>query len=133
MRMPARSQNSRPPRLRTYVLVLALLIGGPALALGLPASLRIPILAPPHPTGEPPDAALFSHWQHDSFGCTACHPSTFPQRKLGFTHDDMNRGLYCGSCHDGRLAFSPRDKGIECETCHVPTKPPPEIDEDDLW
>lgn len=115
-----------------YVLAFAVIIGGPALALGMPDKVRIPIVRP-HGAGDPPDAAIFSHWDHDSYGCVSCHPSIFPQRKLGFTHDDMERGRYCGSCHDGQLAFSPKDKGVECESCHVPSKPRPEIDEDDLW
>lgn len=114
-------------------MVAVILIAGPALALGLPATLRIPIANAPHPPGEPPDAALFSHWQHDTYSCASCHPSIFPQRKLAFTHDDMERGQFCGSCHDGQTAFSPKDKGVECESCHVPAEPRPEIDEEDLW
>jgi len=115
-----------------YALLLGVLIGGPAVALGMPEKVRIP-MARQHGVGDPPDSALFSHWVHDSFICASCHPSIFPQRKLGFTHADMEAGRYCGSCHNGRLAFGPKDKGVECETCHVPTKKKPDINEDDLW
>lgn len=123
------STRRRPLR---YVLLLGVLVGGPALALGMPDTVRIPIVRP-HGPGDPQDAALFSHWEHDTYMCVSCHPSTFPQRRVGFTHDDMNAGRFCGSCHDGRVAFGPKDKGVECETCHVSTSKKPEIDENDLW
>ena len=53
-----------------------------------------------------PPRALFSHRTHQSFGCYACHPSVFPQALVGFTHDDMREGKFCGRCHDGRGAFA---------------------------
>lgn len=118
-------------RWRLYAVVAALLIGGPAVALGVPDRVRIPPVKD-HGAGNPPDAALFSHWAHGTYTCVSCHPGTFPQRKLGFTHYDMEQGLFCGSCHDGRTAFGPKDRGVECETCHVPTTRR-DIDEDDLW
>lgn len=129
-RSKPKSTRSRNPRF--YALVVVALIGGPALALGVPDKVRIKI-AKEHGAGDPTDAALFSHWEHDAYTCASCHPSTFPQRRMGFTHDDMNQGKFCGSCHDGRIAFSPKDKGVDCETCHVPTAPKRDINEDDLW
>jgi len=119
------------PRWRLHVIVLALLIGGPAVALGVPDRVRIPPVKD-HGPGNPPDPALFSHWAHGAYNCVSCHPSTFPQRKLGFTHLDMEQGRFCGSCHDGQTAFGPKDRGVDCETCHVPATRR-EIDEDDLW
>lgn len=116
---------------KAYLLAACVFVGGPAVALGVPDKIRIPI-AKPHGAGEPPDSALFSHWQHDFYSCASCHPSTFPQRKLGFTHAEMEQGRFCGSCHDGQIAFSPKTKGIDCETCHVPTKKR-DINEDELW
>jgi c(7)-type cytochrome triheme protein len=107
-------------------------LAAPAVALGVPDKIRIPKVHD-HGAGNPPDSALFSHWAHDIYTCASCHPGTFPQRKLGFTHADMDKGRFCGSCHDGRTAFGPKDRGVECETCHVPTAPKREIDEDQLW
>lgn len=132
---PSQRKTRGPRRWRAprgwTTLSACLLLSVPVVALGVPDRVRIPIVRD-HGAGDPPDAALFSHWDHDTFTCVSCHPSTFPQRKVGFTHDDMNQGRFCGSCHDGRTAFGPKDKGVECETCHVPTKKR-EIDEDDLW
>ena len=76
-----------------------------------PESIRLPTA----PDQDEP-GAVFSHWTHGQYGCFACHPGTFPQYKQTFTHEDMQKGLYCGSCHNGQLAFSPDD--ADCETCH---------------
>jgi c(7)-type cytochrome triheme protein len=105
--------------------MLVLLAG--ALALGIvvapgggfamPASLRIPKVAP-HGEDDPREAALFSHWGHDRFKCYRCHPSIFPQRRVGFTHEDLDAGRYCASCHDGKRAWAFDE--AECEICHVP-------------
>lgn len=120
-----------PRRVRRYAFAVAIVLAGPLVALGMPDTVRIPIVKD-HGAGDPPDAALFSHWAHDTYSCTSCHPGIFPQARLGFTHADMDEGRFCGSCHDGREAFSPRDSGVSCETCHVPSKKR-EIDEDELW
>ena len=71
-----------------------------------------------HGKGDPPDSAAFSHWAHDRFYCYTCHPSIFPQRPMGFTHEDIDAGRYCGRCHNGKTAFSPDADDIECELCH---------------
>jgi c(7)-type cytochrome triheme protein len=87
-----------------------------ALAAAYPAVLRIPPKNPSAP--RPIPAALFSHRAHQSFGCYACHPSVFPQAPLGFTHDDMRQGRFCGACHDGAAAFA--IERAACKGCHVP-------------
>ena len=52
------------------------------------------------------------------FGCYGCHPSIFPQQTLvGFTHQEMSEGKFCGRCHDGRTAFA--IPGTACSRCHV--------------
>ena len=107
----------------------------PPSAMTMPESVRIPIVEP-HGTGEPPDAALFSHWTHSQYQCYECHPSIFPQRKLGFTHADMRQGKFCAACHDGNLAWHfEDDSSISCETCHVEREPDDldDIDFDDLF
>jgi c(7)-type cytochrome triheme protein len=102
-----------------FVLVLAL--GTPvSLAVGaaFPAQLRIPRRQPGYAPHMP--AALFSHRMHAGFGCYACHPSPFPQAPVGFTHDDMRAGRFCGHCHDGRGAFEVQ--AIACGGCHAPAR-----------
>lgn len=103
----------------------------PLIALGAPDHVRIPPVVP-HEKGDPVDSGLFSHWGHSEFQCYSCHPSIFPQRKAGFTHAEMDEGHFCGACHNGELAFAPKQKGVECETCHVPAKTE-KIDEDDIF
>ena len=130
MPSPKRGAGQRRRRILP-VWVARVFVGGPALALGVPALVRIPMVKE-RAAGDPADAALFSHWDHDQFTCVSCHPSTFPQRRVGFTHADMEQGRFCGSCHDGHQAFAPKGKGVDCETCHRPTKQR-DIDEDNLW
>jgi c(7)-type cytochrome triheme protein len=85
-------------------------------ALAVPARLRIPRLAP-HPSGAPAAAALFSHARHAPLPCYACHPSVFPEAPLGFTHHEMQQGLYCGACHNGVEASA--IETMACQACHV--------------
>lgn len=67
---------------------------------------------------------LFSHQKHLSAGnqCADCHDQIF-QKKKGSTDVNnaltmkvMKKGKYCGSCHNGRKAFSVRKS---CKKCHV--------------
>ena len=62
----------------------------------------------------------FSHSAHlgMDFGCDACHPDLFKAKHLGqkMTMDAMNKGEFCGACHDGNTAFSVEDA---CESCHL--------------
>ncbi len=113
-------------------LLVVLLIGFPAPATGMPESLRIPMLQE-REKGDPPEEALFSHWGHAQYRCYECHPSVFPERKKGFTHDDMKQGKYCGACHNDRIAWSPENDRVECEACHVGAPREEELDFDDLF
>ena len=104
-----------PPRSHRLGVVLALLLSSVALGAAFPAVLRIPRRDPAVPF---PPRALFSHRSHEAFGCYACHPSIFPQQTLvGFTHQEMSEGKFCGHCHDGRTAFA--IPGTACGRCHV--------------
>ncbi|MEM6729943.1 MAG: c(7)-type cytochrome triheme domain-containing protein [Myxococcota bacterium] len=107
---------------RTFAAVLtmaAISIG--AIALGSVASdarafyapnlVRIPSLE----ARERPGPVDFSHWSHNQYQCFGCHPALFPQARLGFTHDAMAEGRFCGACHDGKLAFKSRSR---CSRCH---------------
>ena len=104
-----------PARSRRLSIVLGLLFSSVALGAAFPAVLRIPRRNPAAVAF--PSPALFSHRQHESFGCYACHPAVFPQALVGFTHDEMRDGKFCGRCHDGRTAFA--IPGATCARCHV--------------
>jgi c(7)-type cytochrome triheme protein len=92
-----------------------LVVSAAAFGAAFPAVLRIPAKNPTAP--RPVPAALFSHRTHQSFGCYACHPSVFPQAPLGFTHDEMRQGRFCGQCHDGETALA--IEGVACKRCHA--------------
>jgi c(7)-type cytochrome triheme protein len=94
---------------------LAVLVSG-ALALALPARVRIPRLAGAR-SFAPAARAVFSHTAHEPLRCFQCHPAWFPQAALAFGHEDMDRGRFCAGCHDGRRA--PAVASYRCESCHV--------------
>jgi c(7)-type cytochrome triheme protein len=97
------------------VVALGLLASSVALGAAFPAVLRIPrrdAASAPFPP-----RALFSHRTHQTFGCYGCHPSVFPQALVGFTHEEMREGKFCGRCHDGRISFA--IQGADCARCHV--------------
>ena len=107
---------SRSRAARGWWLAAALpLTAATAAAAAYPAVLRIPRRAAGRMAALP--EAMFSHRTHDAFGCYACHPTAFPQVAIGFTHDEMNKGRFCGRCHDGRIAFP--TAGSDCARCHV--------------
>jgi c(7)-type cytochrome triheme protein len=100
---------------RRVTVILILLVSSVALAAAFPAVLRIP----PKKT-TPPQAlpwAMFSHRSHETYGCYACHPAVFPQRLVGFTHQEMQQAQFCGRCHDGAIAFA--IPTAACGRCHV--------------
>jgi c(7)-type cytochrome triheme protein len=87
------------------------------LAWGMPARVRIPRAAEHRPFA-PAAQALFSHPAHEPLRCFQCHPNLFPQAPLAFTHAEMDRGRFCGACHDGQRATAMIK--LTCETCHAP-------------
>ena len=63
---------------------------------------------------------VYSHQFHLSknLKCTDCHTKIFKMAKpAAFTMADMNKGEYCGACHDGQKAFSVKD-AANCSKCH---------------
>ena len=61
---------------------------------------------------------LFSHTFHTGlYTCTDCHSSLYKTArstaKISMT--EMEKGKSCGQCHDGKSAFSVKEK---CEVCH---------------
>jgi c(7)-type cytochrome triheme protein len=67
--------------------------------------------------------AIFSHKVHTGmFACKDCHTKVFPF-KAGARHfsmSDMEKGRSCGTCHNGKDAFSAAG---DCATCHKGFKP----------
>lgn len=60
----------------------------------------------------------FSHKFHMGlYSCGECHTSLFrtTRSKVVVTMTKMEQGKSCGGCHDGKTAFSVKDK---CESCH---------------
>ncbi|MEZ4272594.1 MAG: cytochrome c3 family protein [Myxococcota bacterium] len=94
----------------------------PAAVIAMPDELRIPMFKT-HEKGDPPEAAVFSHWSHDQYYCYSCHPQIFPQKRQSMTHADFAKGKYCGTCHNGKIAWDIDDDNIECESCHREGRP----------
>lgn len=81
---------------------------------------------------------VFDHWVHRSrFTCRLCHTDIGFEMRAGTTSisaADNMQGLYCGTCHDGKMKFNGnpvfaacakevagKDIG-RCEKCHSPKK-----------
>ena len=67
-----------------------------------------------------PDAGnvKFSHAPHlGMYKCGSCHPGLFPVKtgNKPVTMNEMEKAKSCGACHDGKTAFSVKDK---CDACH---------------
>ena len=65
---------------------------------------------------------LFSHEKHliKNPKCTDCHPKVFKMvrgQRSAPKMADMNNGQSCGTCHDGKAAFSVKEQA-NCEKCH---------------
>jgi c(7)-type cytochrome triheme protein len=58
---------------------------------------------------------VFDGKAHSSLKCNACHTAIFKMKKeMKITMADMKAGKNCGTCHDGKKAFSSDD----CAKCH---------------
>ncbi len=77
---------------------------------------------------KPLKAVLFSHKGHveeTGISCEACHDETFEmealsvQSKGDFTMESLYNGKYCGTCHDGSMAFP---SNSQCARCHIGVK-----------
>lgn len=68
-------------------------------------------------------SATFSHSFHlQAYKCNDCHTKIFPYRAVTgkATMDDMAKGKSCGTCHNGKDAFS---SAGDCGKCHKGLKP----------
>ncbi len=71
---------------------------------------------------------IFNHWVHRArFSCRLCHVDIGFAMQAGGTNvmeEDNKNGLYCGSCHNGTVAFGPNSRDVEgnvtmnCIRCH---------------
>lgn len=63
----------------------------------------------------------FSHWSHRSrYTCRVCHwelDFAFKSGQTEITEEDNRHGLYCGACHDGKIAFGHGEGN--CDKCHT--------------
>lgn len=72
----------------------------------------------------PEGPVTFSHKSHvetKGLKCNACHIKVFKMKKGtsgNLTMAAMEEGKFCGACHDGKQAFSVKDKA-NCTKCHV--------------
>ncbi len=71
---------------------------------------------------------VFTHWLHRAkYTCRLCHVDlgfAMTANETGVSEQDNRNGLYCGSCHNGTIAFPPEElteggKTIKhCDRCH---------------
>ncbi|NTV13915.1 MAG: hypothetical protein HGA96_08315 [Desulfobulbaceae bacterium] len=70
----------------------------------------------------------FSHWSHRSkYTCRVCHwelDFSFQAGQTEITEEDNRNGLYCGACHNGKIAFG--HDGANCQRCHSGVMAPDE-------
>ena len=66
------------------------------------------------------------------YKCDSCHPSLFPRKKgsVKMTMDLLNKGQFCGSCHNGKIAFNTSDPK-KCHECHKTKKKHPDHKDED--
>lgn len=75
-------------------------------------------------SADSPGQVVFNHSTHVDAArpdCTGCHPRPFRILKTSaaareaITHERMEQGQQCGTCHDGKKAFALAD---DCAMCH---------------
>lgn len=69
------------------------------------------------------ESAIFRHSVHTGiFSCKECHTKLFAYKAGAkhFTMADLDNGKYCGTCHNGKDAFT---STANCDKCHKGFKP----------
>ncbi len=94
-------------------------------AAGEPPSIRLPADRTYDGGEGSPGPVVFSHTVHVALAsgkCGGCHPAPFHmlQPTGGITHEEMNAGRQCGTCHDGTAAAGVTD---DCTHCHAERTP----------
>ncbi len=101
-----------------WAMVAALLLWLAAAGPGLAVPGDIVFQRPPG-TEQPTPVAVFPHWIHRiQFKCYVCHDAIF-KMKAGanpITMDAISGGEYCGTCHNGKIAFQVNFD--TCPRCH---------------
>ena len=63
--------------------------------------------------------SIFPHWVHRiRYRCYVCHPAPFAmqQGENPVTMEKINKGEYCGACHNGKIGF--KVEFTTCARCH---------------
>lgn len=79
---------------------------------------------------KPVKGVVFLHKTHTmdaGLSCDNCHDggpkfemaAGTAEQNADFTMDSLYKGKYCGSCHDGQMAFA---SNTRCTSCHVGVK-----------
>ena len=111
--------------------VLLVFVGSVPVFASSSAFWQLPPLPPAHQYGDilidrsatknGVEAVFFSHWSHRAkYTCRVCHwelDFAFKNGTTEMTESDNRNGLYCGKCHDGKVAFG-HTKG-NCQRCHA--------------
>lgn len=114
-------------------LVVVLVLAGEGRA-GAKNYWNLPPLAAPHEYGDilidrratanQVKPVFFSHWSHRlKYTCRVCHWELDFAFKAGgteMTEADNRNGLFCGACHDGKVAFGHGEGN--CQRCHTGRK-----------
>jgi c(7)-type cytochrome triheme protein len=97
--------------MRTILILAALLVAAPVAAIVGGGDVTFEVKGA--------DKATFSHERHvvkAKLGCRDCHPKLYldTARSKRVTMKQMEKGLSCGACHDGKRAAGLDD----CNSCH---------------
>lgn len=59
----------------------------------------------------------------EGYKCDSCHPALFQMKKNSakMTMELLNKGRFCGACHNGKAAFSTSNPR-KCHECHKKRK-----------
>ncbi len=68
---------------------------------------------------------LYPHWLHRIlYECKVCHNDIFKMKRWegNLSHQSMEKGALCGTCHNGTTAFAMHEKS-DCNRCHIAGSP----------
>ena len=115
-----------------FFIIFALVAGLLAFQLAMPdvsfsaaKEKKIPEAFKMEKTGESA-AVIFTHTTHAvdaKIKCTVCHPKMFKMKKgktgekTPITMAAIEKGEFCGKCHNGTDSFGPKDEK-NCVKCH---------------